>query len=503
MADIIVTKKNESFLNIDCELGILYEMKEKFTFMVENAKYHPKVKAKVWDGKISLLDLRFGTLPVGLYDDLLDFAEAYGYSVETCESQYGSPSDKANLDIETLKTWINDLNIHSENKKLQIRDYQLQAIYNCILDNRQVSITSTGGGKSLIAYCLYRWYLEHRNISHFLLVVPDLFLLRQIVSDFKDYSSHNDFDVDSTTQFVAEGADKVVHKQLVVATWQSIHKLPAKWFNDSFDVIFMDEVHLAAADCVKGIFEKATDVKYRFGVTGSLDKSKVNKLVIKGMIGKISRVKTTRELIDEGYLSEIKIGCVLLKYNKGSKALMKDASYKEEMDFLCFHEKRNAFIRKLALKQKGNTLVLFNYVENHGEPLYEEISKHATTQKVHFVAGKVEADNRERIRKLVQGSTEDNIIVASAGTFSRGVNLPRIHTIIFASPTKSVIRVMQSIGRGLRKADDKAYLVLYDIADSINSSKTNMNHTLRHFIERLKIYAEEQHNYKIVEVDLE
>jgi superfamily II DNA or RNA helicase len=321
-------------------------------------------------------------------------------------------------------------------------------------------------------------------------------------ADFKDYSSNNGYDVAHNTQIIAEGADKNIVKSLIICTWQSVYKQPSTWFNQ-LDVIFMDEVHQGKADCIKGIFEKSTEVKHRFGVTGSLDKSAVNKMVLRGMIGEISKVKSTRDLIDEGHLSEIKIGCIILKYNKETKKLLKTADYKQEMAFLCQHEGRNRFIRKLALQQKGNTLVLFNYVESHGEPLYEQIKENATTQKVHFVAGKVEADDREEIRLLVQNSTDDNIICASVGTFSTGINLPRIHTIIFATPTKSVVRVMQSIGRGLRKSDDKAFLQLYDICDSINPSKSTPNFTLKHFVERLRIYTEEEHPYKLMEIQLE
>lgn len=502
MADITISKKNESFLYIDCELGILQELKEHFTFMVEGAKYSPKFKAKIWDGTISLLDLRFGTLPAGLYYELIDFAKKLGYTTECNETKYGRPDDVCDASIEDVKKFVMGLNIHSKNNKLEVRDYQIQAIYNCIRNQRQISITPTGGGKSLIAYCLYRWYLEHGS-RHFLLVVPNLGLVKQMYADFKDYSSHNEFDVESTTQIIAEGQSKQIHKSLVISTWQSIYKQPHSWFNNNIDVIFADEVHQYKADAMKGIFEKSTEVKYRIGVTGSLDKSLSNKMVLRGLIGEISKVKSTRDLINEGHLSEIKINCIILKYNKDTQKMMKGAEYQHEIDFICDHSLRNKFIRKLALSRKGNTLVLFNYVDKHGEPLYEEINAHATTQNVHMVSGKVEANERELIRQLVQNSTGDNIICASAGTFSTGINLPRIHTIIFASPTKSIIRVMQSIGRGLRKADDKEFLMLFDLCDLLNPSKAKPNHTYRHFIERLRIYAEEGHPYEIVEVEIE
>lgn len=505
MTDITISKKNESFINIDCDIGILQELSDFFTFYVEGYKHMPKFRAGVWDGKIRLLDMRFGTLPAGLTTELVEYSKKLGYSISFKPNNFGVPNEKTMVDIETLKKWIFDLNIHTKinglETRIDVRDYQVEAIYNCIHNQRQVSVTPTGGGKSLIAYCLYRWYLEH-DVNHFLLVVPTLNLVKQMYSDFKEYSKANGFDIEANTQIIADGADKNINKSLIISTWQSIYKIPSKWFND-IDCILMDECHQCKSDAIKGIFEKAINVKYRFGVTGSLDKSAVNKLVINGMIGDISKVKTTRELINEGHLSDIKITCIILRYNKESKALIKSADYQTEIDFLCQHKNRNTFISKLALSRTGNSLILFNYIEKHGVPLYEEIKYLATTQKVHFVSGKVEAEDRERIRLLVQDSTENNIIVASCGTFSTGLNLPRIHNIIFATPTKSVIRVMQSIGRGLRRSKDKDYLRLYDIADNIVPSKYKPNATMRHFLERLRIYNEEEHPYKIIEEMIE
>lgn len=352
MSDIIVSKKNESHLNIDCEMGILYELKDHFTFYAEGYKYHPKFKAKIWDGKISLIDLRFGTLPTGLYQDLVTQAKKLGYEIECKRNQYGSPDDTDDVSIEEVTNFINGLNIHIGDNKLEVRDYQIQAVYNCIHNQRQISITPTGGGKSFIAYCLYRWYMS-KGKQHFMLVVPNLGLVKQMYSDFKAYSVVNGYPIDETTQIIAEGQEKKIKKNLSICTWQSIYKQPAAWFNNNVDVIFADEVHGWKADACKGIFEKATDVKYRIGVTGSLDKSAVNKMVLRGMIGEISKVKSTRDLIDEGHLSEIKIACMLLKYGKETKKLLKSADYQTEIDFLCQHEKRNEFIRKLALAQSN------------------------------------------------------------------------------------------------------------------------------------------------------
>ena len=174
----------------------------------------------------------------------------------------------------------------------------------------------------------------------------------------------------------------------------------------------------------------------------------------------------------------------------------------DEMDYLCEHEQRNKFIRNLACDLKGNTLVLFNYVEKHGLPLYEMINNY-TDRPVHLVYGGIDVDDREEIRRLVENETPENngIIVASYGTFSTGINIRNLHNIIFASPSKSRIRNLQSIGRVLRKGANKVKAILYDIADDCTHN-SRRNYTLNHFIERIKIYNEENFNYEIISIQL-
>jgi superfamily II DNA or RNA helicase len=171
------------------------------------------------------------------------------------------------------------------------------------------------------------------------------------------------------------------------------------------------------------------------------------------------------------------------------------------MDFIVSHEKRNNFICNLALKSEGNTLVLFQFVNKHGKILHKMISDKAhDKRKVFFVSGATETEDRESIRKITE-TESDAIIVASFGTFSTGINIPSLENVIFASPSKSKIRNLQSIGRGLRLKNGKTECNLYDLSDDL-SWKSWKNHTLNHFAERLKTYSEEKFNYKIVEVKL-
>jgi superfamily II DNA or RNA helicase len=287
---------------------------------------------------------------------------------------------------------------------------------------------------------------------------------------------------------------------VLITTWQSIYLQPRGWFKQ-FDVIFGDEAHQFKAKSLSTVMEKMDNIRYRIGTTGTLDNKKVHRLVLEGMFGPVHKVTTTKQLMETQKLAQLNITCVVLKYNDEIRKGRKNNTYQEEMDWLVTCEPRNKFIRNLAVKSKGNTLVLFQYVEKHGKVLYDMIkSKVHEDRKVFFVYGGTETADRESIRHITEGE-DDAIIVASFGTFSTGINIPSLENVIFASPSKSKIRNLQSIGRGLRLKDGKTHCNLYDIADDLHW-KSWKNHTLNHAAERYKTYAEEQFDLKLVEVNL-
>jgi len=180
----------------------------------------------------------------------------------------------------------------------------------------------------------------------------------------------------------------------------------------------------------------------------------------------------------------------------------KDKTYQEEIQYLISSEARNKFIKNLAVSLGKNTLVLYQMVDKHGKILYNMIknTKNIGNRKVFFVHGGVDTDEREEIRRIME-IENDAIIVASFGTFSTGINIRNLHNIIFAMPTKSSIRTLQSIGRGLRKSETKSSAVLFDIADDLRSGK-KLNYTLSHFEERIRIYSEEKFKFKIYKISL-
>ena len=492
---INIEKINNVHIRVYTDPGIAQEISEFFTFEMPGARFTPQYRAKIWDGKIRMFDLHRKTLYIGLLKYLLDFAERNEYEVKFLNEVVS----ETEIDIEQLWQFARWLNLHSRGEPIQIYDYQIDAIYRALSDERRLLLSPTSSGKSLIIYTTMRWHLEHGRKC--IIVVPTTSLVEQLYSDFEDYSCVNGWKTGKNCQKLYSGFPKDVQSNVLITTWQSIVRQPAAWFKQ-FDVIFGDEAHNFKAKSLTTIMERLTECKYRIGTTGTLDNKKVHKLVLEGVFGPVHKVITTKELMDTGRVAKLKITGLLLKYDDISKQMMKKAAYQTEMDYIVKHDKRNKFIRNLAVSTEGNTLVLFQYVEKHGKILYDMIKEKVhDKRKVFFIYGGTETEAREAVRKLMEHE-DDAICIASFGVFSTGINIPSIENVIFASPSKSKIRNLQSIGRGLRLKKGKTHCNLYDIADDL-SYKSWKNHTLGHFAERLKIYSEEQFEYKIVEVPIE
>ena len=485
MMDLKIAKKNEVYLKVEAPDHVKYELADFFTFEVESAKFMQKTKRyRGWDGKIRLFSPATGELYCGLVDYLTDWAKKNKYEYEIEENEfYGSPDDFNELITpEGVAGFVKALHL-----PVKVRDYQYQAIYECLRYNRRLLLSPTASGKSLMIYALVRYYTNlTRNV---LIVVPTTSLVEQMYKDFESYG----WKASSYCHRIYAGQEKYTNHKVVITTWQSIYKEPKKWF-DRFDCVIGDEAHQFKAKSLSTLMSKLHDCKYRVGFTGTLDGANVNQLVLEGLFGRCSQVTKTSKLMKRGYVAKLKVQVILLKHDE---KLFE--GYQDEMDYLVEHSGRNNFIKKLAIDLKGNTLILFNYVDRHGIPLFNLINSH-TDQPVYLVHGGIDTDDREDIRVLTE-KADNAIIVASYGTFSTGINIRNLHNVIFASPSKSRIRNLQSIGRVLRKGDNKSKAVLYDIADDISTDRGN-NYTLNHLMERVKVYNEEKFDYEIIDVKL-
>ena len=501
MSKVTVTKKDEVYLRVDAEPDVLLEMNDFFTFAVPGAQFTPQYRAKLWDGKIRLLSLFTKELYVGLIKYVEEFCNRNGYMfINNCHSTNDNSDNNCHStnDNSDISSFIDSLQYHSNGKPVDIRNYQRDAVVETVRNNRTLLLSPTASGKSLIIYTLVRWHQLHNRRQ--LIIVPTTSLVEQLYGDFADYATASDWKVSENCTRIYSGKEKITNVPIVISTWQSIYKMPKSFF-ENFDVVYGDECHLFKAKSLTSIMHKCTKAPFKIGTTGTLDGTKTHRLVLEGLFGAVHKVTSTKKLMDENQLAELKIRCVTLDYTDEEKQLCKKFSYQEEIDWLVTHPKRNKFIRNLVLDQKGNTLVLYQYVEKHGKPLYDMFQhKIEDGRDLFFVHGKVEAEEREEVRALTEKSS-NAIILASYGTFSTGINIRNLHNIVFASPTKSRIRNLQSIGRGLRLGEQKTSCKLYDIGDNL-SWKSHKNYTLLHLIERVKIYNEEGFDYKLLTVPL-
>jgi superfamily II DNA or RNA helicase len=475
---------------VECAPHIVSEISEHFCFEVPGAKFMPAVKKRIWDGKIRLFNRTNGELNVGLYDSLRKFAGERGYGIKVEEGKYGYPYDKNKVPHMAFQEFIDSLNL-----PFKPRDYQYDAIVHGIENKRAIILSPTGSGKSFIIYILARWYLAQHN-KKLLLIVPTTSLVEQMYKDFYEYG----YDVEKNVHRIYSGKDKQTDCPIIISTWQSIYKLGSPWFQQ-FGCIVGDEVHGFKSKSLSSIMNKSIEAEYRFGTTGTLDGTTVHKLVLEGLFGPTYTSVTTVKLQEDKHLAKLDIDIILLKYKRELCQLTDGRSYQDEIDFIVRYEKRNNFIANLAASLEGNTLVLFNLVDKHGKvlrPLIEDKLKDG--QRFFFVSGETKTADREQIRNIVD-KQKNSIVLASLGTFSTGINIKNIHNIVFASPSKSQIRVLQSIGRGLRLSDDGSTTRLYDIADDLHI-KSKKNFTLLHSAERVKIYSRERFPFKITQVPI-
>ena len=484
MSDLILHKKNEAFIQFECDRNIAQELSDYFTFYVPGYQFVPAYKSRLWDGKIRLADLRSFSIYHGLVPYIEKFCKERDYTLEI-DSDVSTTENYSAIEA---AEFVKSLKLPHE-----IRDYQLKSFIHAIRNRRILLLSPTASGKSLILYCIIR-YLQQEHKKG-LLIVPTTSLVEQMYSDFASYG----YDSEEYCHRQYAGKDKHTKKFLTITTWQSIYKNEGDYF-EQFDFVLGDEAHQFKAKSLTTILSGCTAAKYRIGTTGTLDGTQTHRLVLEGLFGPVYKATSTAELIEKKQLAEFNIKCLILKYSDVICKECKSWDYNQELEYIVMNKARNDFIRNLVLSLKGNSLVLFQFVEKHGKHLYENIKEHAGKRKVFFVFGGTDVEIRESIRAITEREL-DAIIVASYGTFSTGVNIRNLHNVIFSSPSKSRIRNLQSIGRGLRLGDNKEAATLFDIADDFRIGKFT-NYTLKHFVERVKIYDEEKFNYKFYNIEL-
>lgn len=493
--DLVIEDLDTVNIKVHCERSIAKELNQYFTFSVPNYQFTPAYKNKIWDGQIRLFNLYTHTIYSGLLDYVVKFANDRNYTIQIPERK------DQNFTEEHVTKYVEEfIRPTAAGKRITAHDYQIRAITQALNKQRTLLLCPTGSGKSLIIYCLIRFFLDQiKQDKRILVVVPTVGLVSQMYSDFQDYSKENKWSVSRHCYTISSGKEKDTHKKVVISTWQSIYKMPKEFF-DQFDMVIGDECHLFKAKSLSTLMSKLTSCPIRIGTTGTLDGTHTHKLVVEGLFGRVFHVTTTSTLIEKNLLSNLSIDCILLQYSNAEIEEAKRMLYKEEIKWIILNKKRNHFIKNLCASLKGNTLVLFNFVELHGKPLYEMFKTTIKDKDIHFIHGGTDVDQREEIRHVVDKS-ENSILLASYGTCSTGINIRNIHNIVFASPSKSVVRVLQSIGRGLRKSETKSGVKVYDLGDDLRHKK-HRNHSLNHMDERIKLYIKEKFTFKLLSLHL-
>lgn len=437
----------------------------------------------MWDGKIRLVNGLTGLVYSGLAQRIKKFCESRDYTF--------SFDDQLKYDFiseEELRSFIDSLNIPA---KFSQRDYQFKSILKCIRSHRRTLLSPTSSGKSLMIYIISQWYAQKYNVKG-LIVVPTIGLVTQMESDFRDYGYNGQIHTSIGGLLKSDNIDT----DLVITTWQSLNngktKMSKSWYQQ-FGYVFGDEAHGCKATSLIQILSSLENCKYRFGTTGTLDGNPLNDATIEGLFGPKYKSISTRELMDQGYVAKLKIKCIILKYPEHISKDMRGKTYDEEIKFLVNSPERNRFIKNLATNLTGNKLVFFRILD-HGKALYDLISSESS-HNVFYIDGGVKGEDRERIRHAIEDE-HNATLIASLGTTSTGVSINKLHHMIAASPSKSKIKVLQSIGRMLRMHETKEEAILYDIVDDL-SYKAHKNYTLNHFTERSKIYDLEKFDYSI------
>lgn len=493
--DIIIHWRDQLRCRIECNPGVAYEMAEEFSFFVNGYKFMPQYKAGRWDGKIRMFDVKNRGFYIGLLERLFDWSQEQGYTIG-----FAHPEDfKHEVEFEDER-FEKILKIG----KFEPKWYQKDALEAVLKHNKLIILSPTGSGKSFIIYLIIR-YMQEVLDNDILITVPSKMLVEQLYADFADYSVDG-WDVEENVHKLYGGKDKDLKLPVTVSTWQTACKMPQSWFN-RFGCYMCDEAHGADAKSISAIIDKLAHAPIRVGLTGTLDGTVMHQLDMEARFGKIVRVASTKQLMDDGDLADLDIDCIQLKYKKEDVETVKHLNYQQEVDFIVSHERRNKFLAAVAMQTKGNTLMLFNYIQRHGEILYrilEPLCK-AQGKKLYYIHGQTDVDDREKIRQILEKES-NAILLASFGTLSTGVNIKNLHNVIFCHPYKAVIKTLQSIGRTLRLAAGKDKATLIDIADDLSYTTRGgvkkQNTILRHFLERLKVYVTEQFKYKIIPVNL-
>ena len=454
----------------------------KFKFAVPYARYLPQYKLGRWDGKVGFFGLG-GNGYVNHLDKIIEYLHESGVEIEEVNDKrekFDLTFDKVDKNYFSAKTWPKG---HlCEGQAIELRDYQVDVINNFIKEPQSLQEVATGAGKTIITAALSSLC---EKFGRTLVIVPNKGLVTQTEEDYINVG------LDVGVYF---GDRKELNRTHTICTWQSLNVLDKKAkagesiftltdFLDGVKTVIIDEVHQAKAEVLKKLLtQHLKNAPVRWGLTGTIPKEQFEFQSILASIGPVVNQISAKELQDKGVLSKCHVNVVQLIDTEVYK------NYQEELKYLVTNDKRLTYLGKLInkIKEGGNTLVLIDRL-TAGKRLAEIIDDSV------FIQGETKLSDRKEQYDEISDS-DNKVIIATYGVASVGINIPRIFNLILIEPGKSFVRVIQSIGRGIRKAKDKDFVQIWDLTSSCKFAK-------RHLTHRKKFYKEANYPFTIEKVD--
>lgn len=429
--------------------------KDYFTDYVEGFRFQPRFKAGGWDGKISMLSGN-RSLPYGLLFDLIKFHKTYYKDIEL----------KIDDDVKDFFTgvWVDpeyDLNIFP-------RPYQIECIDACLKYRSGIIVAATASGKSCTITYIIKALMSENKIKKALIIVPTINLVTQFHTDMIEYG------IDEHLLGRVYSKIKEFDKEIVISTWQTLSKNYDRL--DEFDCVICDEVHSAKAYIIRTILSRCTKAKFRYGFTGTMPPTKLETWNVKAYLGPILKTFGAAELAEQGYISHCKVNYININYHNRDKYT---GDYNSVKEMVFNNPNRLAFIRRTVATLDGNVLVLVGKVEKEGELLKQYLSD-IKDKEVVFIWGDTKPEEREFWR-LELGKRNNIILIATYQLFQLGINAPTLKYLLFATPYKSKIRTLQSIGRTLRLHENKDNAVIFDIADNVPFLEDHAARRMRYY----------------------
>lgn len=485
MSDLIIEKVNSSCVHLVCEDGLSHRIYNVFSAYAPGYRFNPRFKMHVWDGKVRCYNPMSQILPIGLLNNLLVWCDQHNiqYSLQGFKDGLTDKIDKEDLEKQ-MNSYIT--------AGFQARDYQVNAVHAALTNRRGVLLSCTGSGKSLMIYTFLRYLLDNKDVHRAILIVPSVSLVEQMYSDFQDYGWD---DLEDHVEMLYSGKKPTFKKEILISTWQSLEKEDQEFF-EVYDACVVDECHQAKCSVVTRLLKLMHNAEYKIGTSGTLPTEISEQLQINSVIGNVLFELKSCELIARGYLTKLNIAAIFLKYPEAFIAENKERTYPEEVKMVEEYPNRNKVLNFIIdhTSPMNNMLILVNH-RNHLRDVETYLHENYPDKKVSIITGDVKAKVREEIRTGIEDE-DGTILLATYQTMSTGVNIPKLHAIMLFSNSKSRIKVLQSIGRGLRKHNSKNKVIIYDIVDDLSYKKRTgriaKNYCMQHFDERSNYYIEQE-----------